>query len=146
MRTFLKILAWIGFLIVAFGVIALWVGWFTPNVTPEGYAFEDFSPLAALALSIIGTPLMILGGLVAKPRFLWISCITLSVVYTIPFIPTIPETIHEIQHTDKAFLFSNGWVYSLIWNRGLFFIPGIVILILGICLKVLEARCLKTGH
>lgn len=82
MRTCLKVAAWVGVGIVALG-------------TPLAYSSSEtimnwgstagFGFQLALILAIPGTLLVLIGGFIAKPRYLWIGAVVVSLAYISSF-------------------------------------------------------------
>jgi len=100
-----------------------------------------FAHLYALVLAAIGTPLMLAGGIVGKPKHFWLFCLIIGLLYIVIWTPvTILSLIHHIQWTQWDYLMQNGRLFEKIWNDLFPLIPGIVIVVEGIWIRRLDRR------
>jgi hypothetical protein len=128
MKIFLKVIAWTGFGIFSLGTfIALMqtLSYHVQPPTPYGGGV-DFGHTIAFVLAVIGIPLMLIGGLLARPRYFWLVSIVVSSLYVISFHFFIVNLVFEIRHTEWDYLIQTGWLYTLLWRNLGPFIPGIV--------------------
>ena len=118
MKTFLKMVAWIGSIIMISGaVIAFresWILYFRigHNGVPMTY-------LVTFWVCLTGLALMLIGGLFSKPRFFWIMCTFAGIFYIASFF--------------YAYTRGTNWGLE---EFGIFVVPGLVAILEGIWLKL----------
>jgi len=134
----LKIIAWLGFAMLALGnFIALMVT--IGSMLNPGQYGVGFAHLYALVLAAIGTPLMLAGGIVGKPKHFWLFCLIIGLLYIIIWTPvTILVLISHIQQTQWDYLMQNGRLFEKIWNDLFPLIPGIIAIAGGIVIRRLD--------
>jgi len=141
MKTFLKVIAWVGFAVFSLAtVIALitTIGiMFPKSGHPPGV---DFGHLYALILAIIGIPFMLAGGIIAKPKHFWLLCLIAGLLYITGCIPFIQNVVSSLQHTEWDYLMQRGRLFSTIWNNLFILIPGIIIIAEGILIRRIETK------
>ena len=108
MKSFLKVIAWIGAGLVATGMVIAF------SALIFGVGGVDFAHPIAIVLAIVGIPLMLIGGLVTRPKHFWLTSIIIGALYVIAFSPLIKDLISRIQHTERDWLFKNGWLFRQI--------------------------------
>jgi len=142
MRTFLKVIAWIGIGIFALGTIVAFIQSWTMTFPEPGFrGGVNFGHLIALFLAIIGLALMLIGGIIAKPKYFWFGSIIVSCLYIISFFPVVPELVHQIRSGQLSYRFSDGtWMRYLLTLIGVPLIPGLIGIVEGITLKCVENR------
>jgi hypothetical protein len=141
MKTGLKVIAWVGFGIFSLAtVIALitTIGIMFPK--PGQHIGVSFPHLYALVLAIIGLPLMLAGGIIAKPKHFWLLCLIVGLLYITGCIPLIQKLVSSIQHTEWDYLMQKGRLFSKIWNNLFILIPGIIVIAEGILIRRIEHR------
>ena len=134
MKTFLKVIAWIGFGIFSSSTIVSF------SALIFGVGGVDFTHAFAFLLAIIGVPLMLLGGLITRPKYFWLASITVSSLFVISFYFSIVNLVFDIRHTEWDYLTRNGWLFTVIWRRMMFFIPGIAGIVEGILIRQIETK------
>jgi hypothetical protein len=105
MKTFLQIIAWIGAGLVALGTVVVFLALIF------GVGGVDFAHPIAIFLAIVGVPLMLIGGLIGRPKYFWLASIIVSASYFIAFSPLIEDLVSKIQYTERDWLFRNGWLF-----------------------------------
>ena len=106
MKTFLKVIAWIGAGLVALGMVVAFLALIF------GVGGVDFAHPIAIILAIVGMPMMLVGGLITRPGNFWLVSIIVSALYVIAFSPLIEDLVSKIQHTERDWLFNNGWLFQ----------------------------------
>jgi len=84
----LKVLAWVGVGFIALGLplsFSSSITWTSTGQLGSGVGYW-----LAWVLGIFGTILMLAGGFVAKPRYLWIGAIVIGLAYISSFYAGIP--------------------------------------------------------
>jgi len=137
----LKIIAWVGFAVFSLGNIIVLMATIGAMLNPVQYGVP-FAHIQALVLAAIGTPLMLVGGIVGKPKHFWLFCLIIGLFYIIVWTPvTILSLISSIQQTEWDYLMRNGGrLFDKIWNHLFMLIPGIVIIAEGIMMRRIERR------
>lgn len=141
MKTFLKVIAWVGFGIVLLGVIIAfiqsWVVWFPEPGFQGGL---NLGHPIAMFLAIIGVPLMLVGGIITKPKRFWLLSLIVGSLYIIAFIPSVQNLVFYLKHTDPDYLMQKGRLFTLIWDNLGPLIPGIIGIAGGILIWRIEPR------
>jgi len=84
MIIFLKVISWLGSGITLSGaVIAFRESWII--YSEHGKIGVAMGYLPAVWLGILGILLMLVGGLLSSPRFFWIACIAIGLLYIVSF-------------------------------------------------------------
>jgi hypothetical protein len=104
-QTFLQVISWVGAGLVGSGTVIVFLALIF------GVGGVDFAHPIAIFLAIVGVPLMLIGGLISKPRYFWLASIIVSALYFIAFSPLIEDLVSKIQHTERDWLFKNGWLF-----------------------------------
>ena len=112
MKIFLKIIAWVGFGIFSLGTVIALMQTVSYMVHPPGpySGGVNFGHPIAFTLAIIGIPLMLIGGLLARPKYFWLVSIIVSSFYIVAFLPSIEDFVSKIQQTEREWLFRQGWI------------------------------------
>ncbi len=126
MKTFLKILAWLGLGLVIPGLFCSFSASYNDLVYP-GMTSSGVGYFVALCFGAVGVLLTMVGGLIAKPRFLKITCIIIGVVYIISFYGLF------IVMLDNRWIEREG-IAQAISGLILSLLPGIILIIEGIIL------------
>ncbi len=127
MKKFLNILAWSGIVLFTVGaIIAFSESWtITFTSTQVGVAFGY---LFALFFGIAGLVLIIIGGVISKPKYFWIGCIIAGLFYIISFFSFYIE-------------FPNySHIKYLLQEIGISILPGLIAIIEGVWLRRLESK------
>ncbi len=133
-RTFFKIVAWVGL-----GIFAAGVGISTYVLTASiAYDHGSNLPLGIVGWWIIIVPvvlaglvLMYIGGLIARPRYFWITVILTGILYIVVSVP--PEWNVMVQRvSDQG---ARGILTDL---RSYLVSPGLAAILLGIILTVID--------
>jgi hypothetical protein len=132
MRTFLKVLAWVGFGFMAIGVALSFTIWmaqisYVPDANP------GFGPGAywryVEVLDILGLLLMYIGGLTTRPKYYWLLCVSLGLLHILFSMPSewnyLVRAIHEYGMKSLSF-----WIFYT-W-------PGLAAILLGILLLIID--------
>ena len=133
MKTFLKALAWFGLFL--FALFVLWAGWTLSDMLDTNSWWQGrLQGVGVFRLfmitSSIGLPFMLIGGLIAKPRYFWLATIILSLFYLV---------LHVIY---SIAVLNPPWNEKLarntyLWAGG---IPAYISIIEGIILKIIEDK------
>ncbi len=145
------ILGWFGIALLIFGALlaSLSVRAYieAPEAAWSGKIIDYFMLAGAqlslgFAASLVGVVFALTGGLIAKPRFLWIVLVSVGFVYSISYV--IIATFSSF----KTLAYQNmGWV-DIIWiiiARTIRLVPGIASIIGGMIIRKLEIRNKKTN-
>ncbi|MDD4858897.1 MAG: hypothetical protein PHR56_01630 [Dehalococcoidales bacterium] len=131
MRTFLKVIAWIGLGFMAIGTIAsfwIWMALISHDPGPQ----PTFGPSALwiyiLPIDILGLLFVFIGGFLARPRYLWLASISVGLLHILVSVPPEQHFIIEQMHLQG--------IYGLIANA--FVLPGLLAILLGILLLILN--------
>jgi len=135
----LKVIAWIGFAVFSLGTIIALMATIGSTLHPERYGV-NFVHLYALVLAAIGTPLMLSGGIITRPKHFWLFSLIIGLLYIIGCIQFVQNLVSSIQHTRWDYLVQNGGLFSMIWDNLFILIPGIIIIAEGIWIWRLERR------
>jgi hypothetical protein len=150
MKIFLTILAWLGLALMIAGTVLesfptlTYLG--APEETwgqPELY-FEWTSVWYILAFiaALPGVILELIGGLIARPRYLWIGLLVVGLAYCLIFLTGMVYTEFKQQAYPELYAPSPGSAYTttqIIFALS-FLSPGLVSIIEGIILRVLEKK------
>lgn len=143
MKTALKIIAWIGFAVFSLGIIIVLMVTIGSMLNPGQYGV-GFAHLYALVLAAICTLLMLVGGIIARPKHFWLLSLISGLLYIAVWSPvTILNLISTIQHTQWDFLIQHGRLFSKTWDMLFPLIPGIIIIAEGIWIRWLEHRSMN---
>ena len=108
MKTFLKVLAWIGLLIILPGLVfsysSSWVMASNPGALGSGVGYVMTAVVGA-----IGTLLALIGGFIARPRYFWIGALVVGIAYVASFY---------------------GYFFGHTVDLGAKFIPGLLLMLL----------------
>ena len=138
MKTFLKVIAWIGagFMFLSILIILdLWLG--KEQQTPSPYPMDgvDFSGIIIIPMVIIAFLFMLLGGLIGRPKYFWPVSIALGFAYLGTFSPSVQETISRIQHTKPVDIdtFDIQMIVFCI-------LPGLMAIVEGVLLRTMGRK------
>jgi hypothetical protein len=100
----MKIIAWIGagfmFLSAALYVYVTWFYHFHQNpLTPV----MDLSFLLPMPFAIIATPLILLGGLIGRPKYYWLVSLFAGIIFFLVFYPILQNDITNLKQTAPAY-------------------------------------------
>ncbi len=129
MRTFLKVIAWIGLGFMAIGVAISFYTWISIiNYVPERYPTmgPGFGWILIIPLDILGLLLMTIGGMIARPKYLWLAIISTGLLHILISAPQLP---HLVQMQGRGLL-------SITFNS--LVSPGVLAILLGILLLTLN--------
>src|SRR4030042_3117739 len=79
MRTFMKILAWFGLLIILSGLLLSYSSSWTWICT--GQLGPGVGYVVTAGVGVIGTRLALIGGFIARPKYFWIGAIVVGGAY-----------------------------------------------------------------
>jgi hypothetical protein len=130
MKTFFKIVAWSGIIIVIIGSIISF---------SESYILTfisirigvDWGHTTAAFLGIIGLVMMITGGVISKPEYFWLGSIIAGSLYILSFFSLylgFPDRIRDNQSE------------AILYELGMSVLPGSIMVIEGIWLKIRERK------
>lgn len=126
MKFFLKVAAWVGMGFIALGLPLSFSSSIT--LTSTGHLGSGVGYWLAVMLGIFGTLLILIGGFIAKPRYLWIGTIVIGLVYISSFYGVIPE------------LFENWTVWGLPGASLIYLSPGLACVIGGIVMQRVQNK------
>jgi hypothetical protein len=122
MKTFLKILAWFGLLLMVPGLVlsysSSWV-----MVSSPGQLGSAAGYIATAGIGALGVLLALIGGFIARPRYFWIGAIVVGVAYIASFYGYV---------VDFKFYMLGGIVVMLL--------PGLACIAAGIVIWKLAKR------
>jgi hypothetical protein len=127
-------ITWIGVIIITLTICAsFWMSW-KKIFDPGSIGGVDFETPIAWILGGIGAVLMLIGGINSKPKFFWLVCITIGILYVVSFFGNFKEIPERIRYNDldtvKMYL-----IYSIL--------PALVCVIEGVFLKISEQKAKK---
>jgi hypothetical protein len=126
MKTCLKVVAWFGLAIVF--LIVLYASWGLVEVMrPSFRGGVDLFPLV-YAVSFVGLPFILIGGLLPKPRYFWLGAIIVGVIYILSLSIYIAIVLGRFS-------------FDLI--SGILLLPGLIIIGEGILLILLRYSDVK---
>jgi hypothetical protein len=131
MKVFLKVIAWTGFGIISLGALISFSDWFL------GRGGLDLVHPFAMILWLVGTPLLLIGGFVAKPRYFWLASVIVGLLFTISFIPVMAELPSEIRHGEFAARVQDGTAIGFLLQ---FVVIPVLPGLFGICEGILLMR------
>lgn len=130
---FLTAVAWLGLIVMLAGTYPSFL--MSLEAFPrglEGNFYGPFGDMGGLAFAMafffgsIGTLLALIGGLIARPRYLWVGLIAVGTIYMVSFFGLISVQLH-----DKSMSILDG-VWALL--------PGVVSIVEGIIINHLRKR------
>jgi len=131
MKTFPKIIAWIGVGIVALGaIISFSESWIIATTDP-GRIGVAFGYMFAVFCSVLGLVFMLIGGLISRPRYFWLASIIVGSFYIISFFEVYLNWPGRIQDNQ---------IDSMFYELGFSVLPGLVAIIEGVWLKRIEVK------
>ncbi|MFZ7101026.1 MAG: hypothetical protein ACOWWO_00010 [Peptococcaceae bacterium] len=127
MNTFFKFIAWLGIVLFTSGaIIAFYSSWELLLAEP-GEIGVLFGYMFAMWFGIPGIVMMIIGGLISKPKYFWLASIITGSFYIISFFYAY------INIFESRFI-------SIIEMLSISALPGLLSVIMGIQLKRDEKR------
>jgi hypothetical protein len=112
-KTFFKTVAWLGVLFLFIGaIISFYSSWEIMTAEP-GEIGVDFGHWFAIIFGIPGIVLMIIGGIISKPKNFWLASITAGLFYIISFFSMysqFPESRIEYILQTLSFSFLPGLI------------------------------------
>ena len=108
-----KTIAWVGVILLVVGaIIAFYNSWALMTAEP-GEISIGFGHWLAIIFGITGIVFMIIGGLIAKPKYFWVASITAGLFYIFSFFSVysqFPESKIEFILQILAFSFLPGLI------------------------------------
>ena len=132
MKTFIKIIAWIGVGFMTIGTVISFFTWMAiisytpgPNPTfgPEAYW------LYIIPIDLLALLLMFIGGLIVRPRYYWSVSISLGLLHILVSLPQ--EWSFLVQSIRELGIKGFGRLVFFIW-------PGLAAILLGIFILILD--------
>jgi phosphatidylglycerophosphate synthase len=128
MKTFLKSLAWIGIALFAFGLsLSFYTSWIIA-MDPHSVGVS-WGHMFGLLFGVLGLIFMLIGGLLSKPRYLWLVSIIVGLLYFVSFFSIYQELPTRIRDNQIGTLFADLAISIL---------PGLVAICEGIWLRITE--------
>jgi membrane-bound ClpP family serine protease len=122
MKTFFKVIAWFGLVLFTLGAIIAFYGSWVFLLAEPGERGVLFEYMFAMWFGIPGIVLMIIGGIISKPKNFWLASIITGVFYIISFFYAY------IHISESRFIF-------IIEVLSISVLPGLIAVIMGIQLK-----------
>jgi hypothetical protein len=122
MNTFFKFIAWLGIVLFTLGAIIAFYGSWLFLLAEPGEIGVLFEYMFAMWFGIPGIVLMIIGGIISKPKNFWLASIITGVFYIISFFYAY------IHIPESRFVF-------IIEVLSISALPGLIAVIMGIQLK-----------
>jgi len=99
-----KITAWIGagFMFLS-AALYVYVTWFYHPYRNPLQPTMDFSFALPMPFAMIAVPLILLGGLIGRPKYYWLVSLFAGIFYIVVFYPIIREDIFDFRHTEPAY-------------------------------------------
>jgi hypothetical protein len=120
-----KTIAWIGVLLLFIGyIVSFYNSWqfMLEELGREGDIGIKLGHMIAIVFGIAGIVLMIIGGLINKPKYLWFASITGGLFYIISFFSIYTQ-------------FPGSRIEHILITLSFSFLPGLIAVILGWWLK-----------
>jgi len=128
----LKILSWLGIGFVIPGVFCSFSASYNDSIYP-GMTSSGVGYFVALCFGAVGVVLSLICGSISRPRFFWIGCIMIGIIYIASFYGWI-------------FMLTGGrWIETVglpnaILGTVLSFLPGVLFVAEGVILKTVSKR------
>lgn len=113
MRIFLILLSLLGTLVVTLGTVVS----FQLSIVQDPQSEAGVGYFFAMCLGFLGIFLALVGGLIARPKYLWIPLFVVGLVYIISFYGIFLPSPHN---------YPNGFRFIVIAGRSLGLIPGLI--------------------
>jgi hypothetical protein len=121
MKTFMKILAWFGLLIILPSLLlsysSSWT-WISTGQLGSGVGY-----VVTAGVGVIGTLLALIGGFIARPKYFWIGAIVVGVAYIASFYGYVVD-------------FETKFILGLF----VMLLPGLACIVAGIIIRKLDKR------
>jgi len=138
MTIFLKIMSWFG---IVFIIPALFCSFSAsymdlkyPGMTSSGVGY-----FVAMCFGAVAVILSLVGGLISKPRFFWIGCIIIGIIYIASFYGWFLTLI------DGRWIQTAGLAQAILATI-LCFLPGVLFISEGVILKSVSERQKRSTH
>ena len=122
MNTFFKFIAWLGIILFTLGAIIAFYGSWTVLLAEPGEIGVLFEYMFAVWFGIPGIVMMIIGGLISKPKNFWLASIITGAFYIISYFYAY------IHIPESRFIF-------IIELLSFSILPGLIAVIMGIQLN-----------
>jgi predicted MFS family arabinose efflux permease len=117
-KSIFKTIAWIGAILLVIGaVISFYSSWALMTAEP-GEIGVDFGHWLAIIFGIPGIVLMIIGGLIAKPKYFWFVSITAGLFYILSFFSMYSQ-------------FPDSQIKYILQTLSFSFLPGLIPVFMG---------------
>ena len=131
MNTFFKFIAWLGVILLVIGAtISFYSSWEIMTAKP-GEIGVDFGHWFAILFGIPGAVMMIIGGIISKPKNFWLASMLAGLFYIISFFQIYAGFPYRIR---------NGQIGSMLVEISFSVLPGLIPVIMGIQLRKDEKR------
>lgn len=144
MRIIITILACLGIAIVVVGTIFAWFSassYLSASESawsqPHSFEFSGLGYLYGFVIGLIGSVFCLIGGLIAKPRFLWLALITFGILYCIPFILAMIYLPYKRMQYPNVYPDAS---YTSELRAIVYLIPGFVLIIVGLIISRTKAK------
>lgn len=107
---------------------------------PYIHEWEGLSLLVGLLIALPGALLTLVGGILAKPRFLWIIMIGLGIIYCVSLIIVM---VFPLGQDTGGYTI---WKFPDIFMPLLFLSPGLVCLATGVLIRKTKRGILSSVH
>ncbi len=134
MKTILKVIAWTGLGFMALGVAMSFYIWMALIFrTPQKYPGmgPEFGWVIIIPIQYLGLLLMYIGGLITRPKRLWIASISIGVLHILVSVPPVWRfLVRRISEQG-----TNGLLRNI---NSEFILPGLQAILLGILLLIID--------
>ncbi len=122
MNTFFKVIAWFGLVLFSLGAIIAFYGSTVFLLAEPGEIGVLFEYMFAMWFGIPGIVLMIIGGIISKPKHFWLASIITGIFYIVSFFYAY------INITGSRLVF-------IIEVLSISILPGLIAVIMGLQLR-----------
>jgi hypothetical protein len=131
MNTFFKFIAWLGIILLVIGaIISFYSSWQIMTAEP-GEIGVDFGHWFAILFGIPGIVMMIIGGIISKPKNFWLVSIVSGLFYIISFFQI---------YVGFPYRMRAGQIGFMLVEISFSILPGLIPVIMGIQLRKDEKR------
>ena len=121
MKTFLKVLAWFGLLIIVPSLLLSYSSFWT--LVSTGQLGSGVGYVVTAGVGVIGTLLALIGGFIARPKYFWLGAMVVGVAYVASF-----------------YGYAVDFELKYLWGLLVMLLPGLACIATGIAIRKLNKR------
>ena len=134
MRKLVRIITWLGIGIMIIGIPFSFAA--SSKVMSGAGTEVEGGALMAWLLGAVGIIPMLIGGLIARPKYFWIGCLIAGALYIVSFYGFLMLSVWTMANSE-------GRLWELIAGFAALLGPGLLALVEGILLKILPNRIIE---